>query len=202
VASATTNDDVEQRVRAQLAAGEIDAATDAALRGYGPELAGWLCSALPGEADAQDAFGWMSEELWRSLKRYDGRCSIRTWCYMLARHATVRIRRQPRHRHEQLVSSVPSIQHAAAEVWNTTRLNAARERDVYAEIRRSLDEDDQLLLVLRVDRDLPWRDIALVVLGEAAADDELTTKAAALRKQFERVKERLKKLAAEQLDRE
>lgn len=192
-------EDVEQAIRAHLAAGAVDDATDRALRAYGPELASWLRSALPAEADAEDAFAWLAEELWRSLARFDGRCSLRTWCYMLARHATVRVRRQPRHRHEQLVSSVPSIQHAVTHVWNTSRVNAARERDVYAEIRRSLDDEDQLLLVLRVDRDLAWRDIALVVLGEGASDDELTTKAAALRKQFERVKARLKQLAAEKL---
>jgi hypothetical protein len=54
------------------------------------------------------------------------------------------------------------------------------------EIRRQLDEDDQTLLVLRVDRDLAWRDIAIVFLGEAADADAITRKAAMLRKQFER----------------
>ena len=82
-------------------------------------------------------------------------------------------------------------------VWNTTRANAVREQNVYAEIRKQLDPDDQTLLVLRVDRDLAWRDIAIVMLGEAAVDAEVTKKAAALRKQFERVKERLRELAAE-----
>jgi RNA polymerase sigma-70 factor, ECF subfamily len=193
-------DPFELEIRALLAAGEIDRVTDLAVRQYGPELVGWLTSMLPSEADAQDAFAWMSEELWRSLKRYDSRCSMRTWCYMLARHAAVRVRKQPRRQHEELVSHVPSIAHAVTHVWNTTRANAARARDVYVEIRQALDDDDQLLLVLRVDRDLAWRDIAIVMLGEEAGDaDEITKKAAALRKQFERVKERLKELAAEKL---
>ncbi|MEO8704278.1 MAG: sigma-70 family RNA polymerase sigma factor [Kofleriaceae bacterium] len=192
-------DPFESQVRALIDAGDIDRATDLTVRQYGPELVGWLTSILPGEADAQDAFGWMSEELWRSLKRFDGRCSMRTWCYMLARHAATRQRKQPRREHEQLVSSVPSLVHAVTHVWNTTRANAAQVRDVYAEIRKSLDEDDETLLVLRVDRDLAWRDIAIVMLGEDAEADDVTKKAAALRKQFERVKEHLKELAAEKL---
>lgn len=195
----TEPDPFDLQVHALIDAGDIDRATDVTVRMYGPELVGWLTSMLPSEADAQDAFAWMSEELWRSLKRYDRRCSMRTWCYMLARHAAVRSRRQPRREHEQLVSHVPSLVHAVTHVWNTTRANAARAQDVYAEIREALDEDDQTLLVLRVDRNLAWRDIALVMLGEDAAGDDVTKKAATLRKQFERVKERLKELAAEKL---
>jgi RNA polymerase sigma-70 factor (ECF subfamily) len=118
---------------------------------------------------------------------------------MLARHATVRVRTQPRRQHELLVSQVPSIAHAVTHVWNTSRANASQVQDVYAEIRRSLDDDDQTLLVLRVDRDLAWRDIAIVLLGEDAATEEVTKKAATLRKQFERVKERLRTLASEKL---
>jgi RNA polymerase sigma-70 factor (ECF subfamily) len=191
--------ELDVQVRARIEAGDLDGATAETLRTYGPELIGWLCSVLPGEADAHEAFSWLSEELWKSLTRWGGRCSIRTWCYMLARHATVRVRTQPRRQHELLVSQVPSIAHAVTHVWNTSRANASQVQDVYAEIRRSLDDDDQTLLVLRVDRDLAWRDIAIVLLGEDAATEEVTKKAATLRKQFERVKERLRTLASEKL---
>jgi RNA polymerase sigma-70 factor, ECF subfamily len=199
VTTPTTSDHVDLDVKAALAAGDRDGATERALRAYGPELIGWLCSMLPSESDAHDAFSTLSEQLWRSLARFDGRCSVRTWCYMLARQAAGRVRGQPRREREQLVSSVPSLMHAVTHVWNTTRVEAQRERDVYAEIRRELDEDDQTLLVLRVDRDLPWRDIAIVILGEDASEDEITRRAAALRKQFERVKDQLRALAAERL---
>lgn len=190
---------IDAQVRTMINAGEINEATDATLRAFGPELVGWLCAILPNDADAHDAFARMSEDLWRSLRRFDGRCSVRTWCYMLARHAAIRTRNAPRKQHEQLVSQVPSIAHAVTHVWNTTRANAARTQDVYAEIRKALDDDDQTLLVLRVDRNLAWREIAIVILGEQADDEALTKKAAALRKQFERVKKRLRELAAERL---
>jgi RNA polymerase sigma-70 factor, ECF subfamily len=189
----------DAELRALLASGEIDRATEETLRAYGPELVGWLCAVLPSTADAHEAFSRMSEDLWRSLRRFDGRCSLRTWCYMLARHATARVRGNAGRQHEVLVSQIPSIVHAVTQIWNTTRRNAKQVHDVYAEIRALLDDDDQTLLALRVDRDLAWRDIAQVLLGEAASEDELGRKAAALRKQFERVKDRLRTLAAQRL---
>ena len=194
-----TTDPFDRKMRELIDAGEIDRATEDAIRAYGPELIGWLRAILPTEADAHDAFSRMSEELWKSLTRFDSRCSMRTWCYMLARHAASRVRSAPRRQHEVLVSQIPSLVHAVTHVWNTTRRIDAETRDVYAEIRLALDEEDQTLLVLRVDRNLAWRDIAYVVLGEDADDDEVTKRAASLRKQFERVKARLRELAAERL---
>ena len=187
----------ETALRALIDAGDIDAATTLALETYGGELVGWLTSTL-GEADAHDAFSILGEELWKSLPRFDGRCSLRTWCYMLARAATSRVLAKPARKHEQLVSQIPSVVHAVTKVWSTTVRAEARERDVYARIRDELEDEDRVLLVLRVDKDLAWRDIALVLLG-AADEHEVTRKAAALRKQFERVKERLKELAAKHM---
>ena len=52
------------------------------------------------------------------------------------------------------------------------------------------------LLVLRVDRRMRWDDVARVMLDEdEPAPEAVRRKAVALRKQFERVKERLKLLA-------
>jgi len=196
---ADARDPCDDELKALVAAGEFERATEGAIRLYGPELVGWLCSVLPSEADAQDAFSRASVELWKSLRRFDGRCSIRTWCYMLARHAAVKVRSRKAAQQEVLVSQMPSMAGIVSHVWSTTRRGQAEAADVYTQIRNELDEEDQILLVLRVDKDLAWRDIAQVLLGEDAAADELQRKAAALRKQFERVKERLKVLAAERL---
>jgi RNA polymerase sigma-70 factor (ECF subfamily) len=192
-------DDVDRELRAMIADGALDRATELAIRTYGPELVGWLCSILPSEADAHDAFSRASEELWRSLQRFDGRCSLRTWCYMLARHAAAHVRSRPPKQREVLVSHVPSVLGAITHVWNTTKQGQLRHADVYAQIRAELEEEDQTLLVLRVDKNLSWKEIAQVLLGEAADGEAIDRKAATLRKQFERVKERLRALAAEKL---
>lgn len=189
----------DAEVRRLVASGDVDRATELAIRTYGPELLHWLSSIFASEADAYDAFSRMSEELWRSFQRFDGRCSLRTWCYMLARHAAFHVRARPRNHRETLRSHITSALGAVTHVWNTARGAEQRAHNVYAEIRAQLDDDDQTLLVLRVDRNLAWRDIAIVLCGEAAGPDEIARKAAALRKQFERVKERLRELAAQRL---
>lgn len=196
----TGNPEVELRallVRATPDA--IASATTLALTSYGPELVSWLCAMLS-ETDAHDAFSILAEELWKSLPKFDGRCSARTWCYMLARAAVARVLSPAARRREQLVSHIPSVAHAVTQVWSTTGQRQQRQHNIYAQIRNELDPDDQLLLVLRVDRNLAWNDIALVMLGEHASADEVTRKAATLRKQFERVKQRLRELATTERD--
>ncbi len=192
-------DTVDAELRELVRLGEIDRATDRALRAYGPELVGWLCAISANEADAYDAFSWMSEELWKSLRRYQGGCSMRAWCYMLARQGAARVHARTQQRVEDPVSSLSSIMHTAGQVWSTTRREQTRNEVIYTEIRETLDPEDQMLLVLRVDRDLSWREIAIVILGDATSEDELTRKAAALRKQFERVKIYLRGLASQRL---
>ena len=190
---------LDAELRELVKQGEIDRATDRALRAYGPELIGWLCAISASEADAYDAFSWMSEELWKSLRRYQGGCSLRAWCYMLARQGAARVRARQAQRIEDAVSSLSSILQTAGQIWSTTRREQTRNEIIYTEIRQTLDAEDQMLLVLRVDRDLSWREIAIIILGDATGEDELTRKAATLRKQFERVKAHLRDLASERL---
>jgi len=169
-----------------------------ALRAHGAEIFGWLLASLATEAEATDAFSLFGEELWRSLHRHQGRCSLRTWCFMLARHCAARVREARRAGRAVPLSQAP-LDHVAAEVREAT-LDYLRT-DVKQRVRTLRDQlspDDQALLVLRVDKDLGWRDIALVLRGpdaEELAPAELTRHAAALRKRFERVKARLRELA-------
>jgi RNA polymerase sigma-70 factor (ECF subfamily) len=61
------------------------------LHDHGAEIFGWMLATLSSDAEAADAFSLFSEDLWKSLARHEGRCSIRTWCYMLARCAVGRV---------------------------------------------------------------------------------------------------------------
>ncbi|WP_394836032.1 sigma-70 family RNA polymerase sigma factor [Pendulispora rubella] len=162
------------------------------LRDLGPELFGWMMSSLGSETEAGDAFSLFAEELWKSLARYDGRCSMRTWCYMLARHTVARARAA--RANERLVPiGEGRFSEVAAEVRETTLRHLRTDaKDRVRALREQLDPDDRELLVLRVDKDLGWRDIALVMLGEGTSDEALTRHAAVLRKRFERVKKQLR----------
>lgn len=164
--------------------------TEAALRELGPEIFGWLVSRMRSDTEAADAFALFSEDLWHSLTRHQGRCSLRTWCYMLARQAAARV--ADARGCAVPLSQVP-ISHVAVEVRQSTSGYLRSEAKARVRLlRERLDPDDQLLLVLRIDKNLGWRDIAQVMLGEAADEAALTRGAAMQRKRFERVKARLR----------
>ena len=61
----------------------------------------------------------------------------------------------------------------------------------------AVDLADQMLLILRVDRNLSWRDIAIVMEEDVLRQDDGEVKKVEtrLRKRFERVKEKLKGMA-------
>jgi RNA polymerase sigma-70 factor (ECF subfamily) len=153
--------------------GEEDpaAVVERVLREHGREIFGWMLASLPGETEAADAFSLFSEDLWRSLSRYDGRCSMRTWCYMLARHAVSRIARAGR------LGVVPGVQAVPLSQAPVSRIPAER-RDVTLEHLRS--EAKQKVRSLR----------------EHLDPDDLARQAALLRKRFERVKTKLRALMA------
>ncbi len=65
--------------------------------------------------------------------------------------------------------------------------------DRLAKLRESLKPEEQTLLILRVDKGLSWKEIAQVL-----ADEEAPPDVGALRKRFERLKERLLRLAREE----
>lgn len=184
-------DAIESELRSLLTAGSLDGATDRAIRGWGPEIFGWLTGVLADPTEAADAFAVFAEQLWKSLGRYDGRCSTRTWCYMLARHAASRVREARRRGDAVPLSQAPEVAAAVRTITAVHQRSAVK--DELRTLRAGLPEEDQTLLVLRVDRDLGWREVAQIMGDEAATPAELDRHAAALRKRFERVKAELRK---------
>src|SRR5690349_2771519 len=88
-------DDVEAELAELLAAKASDRIATRAIEVYGDEVFGFLIHQLGNEADAAEVFGQMAEDLWKGLPAFGGRCSVRTWMYVLARHAASRFRRSP-----------------------------------------------------------------------------------------------------------
>lgn len=176
---------LEERLRDLLAKGEVDAATTAALRGYGPQILGYLTAVLRDEGRADDAFSLFAEDLWKGAPSFRGASSFRTWAYKLAFHAASRIARDPKARRAvPLGSSVAS--EVAQEVRTATAPHLRTDvKSSVQQLRDELTQDEQTLLVLRVDRALSWNDVS----------DVMEIDAASARKRFERVKEKLKELA-------
>ncbi|HEY0481953.1 MAG TPA: sigma-70 family RNA polymerase sigma factor [Kofleriaceae bacterium] len=182
----------DERVRSLLAAGETGAAVTLALRELGPEVLGFLSGVL-GDADADEVFSALSERLWRSLDGFEGRCSLRTWTYVLARREIGRFRKRTR-RHEEGRVPISELKDVLAVSRTRTRsLLASDRRQQLTALRDELPIEDRTLLILRVDRKLAWDDIALAFADtpEAFSEDDRKREAARLRKRFQLIKQRL-----------
>ncbi|HEY0483312.1 MAG TPA: sigma-70 family RNA polymerase sigma factor [Kofleriaceae bacterium] len=192
----------ERAIRELCRAGRHAEATTAALHRYGVELLGFL-RALAGDHDlAAEAFAELGEDLWKGLAKFRWESSLRSWLYTLARNALSQLRRDPRRRRDRNLplSVAPEV---VAVVRTVTRdIQRTEVKDELRVLREQLDPEEHEILLLRLDRGMPWKDIARIVGGPggggAPADDaDLDARAAALRKRFERAKQRLKKLAIE-----
>ncbi len=188
---------IEGSIADALRRGRLDEAATVGLRGYGPEILGFLVALGPGFAE--DAFSQFCEDLWRGLPAFRGNSSFRTWAYTLARHAGLRVRRDPYTKRRTSIEALGPISEVAAELRATTAsFLAARVRDGVAKLREELSEEDRALLVLRVDREMAWADIARVFEGDEASPDALARRSAALRKRFERLKQEIRTRAEQE----
>ncbi len=168
-------------------------ATTAALRRYGVELLGFL-RALAGDHDlAADAFSELGEDVWKGLPRFRWESSLRSWLYSLARNALAQLRRDPRRRRDRNLPLSVAPEMAALVRTVTREIQRTEVKDGFRMLREQLDPEEHELLLLRLDRGLAWKDIARILGG----DGDLDARAAALRKRFERARQRLKKLAIE-----
>jgi RNA polymerase sigma-70 factor (ECF subfamily) len=90
------------------------------------------------------------------------------------------------------------VSEVAAEVRSRTiSLFRTEKKAPIVALRESLPPEDQMLLILRVDRGLAWNDLVLVFHdGEAELSEaDLKRESARLRKRFQSVKERLFQMA-------
>ncbi len=190
---------LEQDIRACFDAGHLDRACTLAIEGYGPELLGLLLALTRDHDAAADLFSTLSEDLWRGLPHFRWEASLRTWLYRLAYRAHQRHLRDPFRR--RLDPRLPPEAAQAAEHLRTRTLPHLRTslKDRVALLRLSLPTEDQLLLTLRIDRDLPWAEIAHILHDHdpPLTPEDAARRANALRQRFHALKKRLRDLAAQ-----
>lgn len=90
-------------------------------------------------------------ELWRSLARFSGQCSLRTWVYRVAHN--VAISRSVRKRKTRLVSLEEIADLPSAEPEDLAATDAGNVARLYALIRQLLPPDDQVMLLYLEDMD-------------------------------------------------
>lgn len=184
--------ELDERVGSLLAAGDTSRATTVVLRELGPEILRFLSGVLD-RSDADEVFARWSVRLWRSLEGFEGRCRVRTWGYVLARRELGRFRKGMR---KDADVCVPMTElHDIPEVLRTapraTRLKLGRLQD-------ELTMADRTLLMMRVDRDLAWSDIALAFAEDpdSLSQEDRKRESARLRKRFQLLKQRLARVRA------
>ncbi|HEY6179436.1 MAG TPA: sigma-70 family RNA polymerase sigma factor [Kofleriaceae bacterium] len=184
--------ELDGRVRSLLAAGDTSGAATLVLRELGPEVLGFLSGVL-GDADADEVYSALSERLWKSLRGFEGRCSLRTWTYVLARREITRFRKGMR-RHAEGRVPLSELKDVLAVPKSRSRSAVAtdKQRQLTA-LRDELPIEDRTLLILRVDRKLSFDEIALAFAEnpEVFAEVDRKREAARLRKRFQLVKQRL-----------
>jgi RNA polymerase sigma-70 factor (ECF subfamily) len=193
-------EELEREIRGLWDRGELQGAAAAALRGYGPEIYGFLVAFHRQQDDASEVYAAFTERLWRGLPGFAWQCSFRTWAYAIARNTSLTYRRQARRRAEMYGPVPDGSQLSALEQpprSETASYLKTQRQTRMAALRESLPREDQELLVLRVDRKLAWRDLARVLLhaeGASLGDELLEREAARLRKRFQLLKEQLYEL--------
>jgi RNA polymerase sigma-70 factor (ECF subfamily) len=193
--------DEDAAIRRAFDAGDLELAATRALEAHGSEILSFLVARLRSMSEGQEAFSMFAEDLWRGLPAFGWRCSIRTWTYALARNAANRHVAVAQRRPERnlALSQAGSVSQAVERVRSATQIHQRTDvKDRVRALREQLEPDDQMLLLLRVDRDLSWRDTAIAMCSEQELDDAaIEREAAKLRKRFERVKADLRRMAQE-----
>jgi RNA polymerase sigma factor (sigma-70 family) len=187
--------EAEEHARRACQVGDVGRATTLLLEAYGAELLGFLRWLLRDPARGDDVFSDLTLDAWRGLPGFDWRCSCRTWLYVLARRAAARNARA-RRTGAQVTLSESAISGLVERLRTETAPHLRTDvKDEIRKLRECLPEDDQVLLVLRVDRRMSWREISLVMAEEPLEEADRATLEARLRKRFQLVKDRLRELA-------
>jgi RNA polymerase sigma-70 factor (ECF subfamily) len=181
---------VEAIVQSHLQKRDLPGAATAAIQELGPSVVRYLRTMLRGDDDVADTFSDWAEALWSGIGTFEGRSSFRTWAYRLAFTSAMHVcDRAHRKRERRLATGEASV--LAQEIRNTV-YSVERRRQRLDELRSELTTDEQTLLFLRVEQELPWEEVAAVMTTKDAPVDPATA-----RKRYERLKEKLRKLARE-----
>jgi RNA polymerase sigma-70 factor (ECF subfamily) len=189
------SEDIERDIRGHCDAGDHNGALTAAIVAYGDEVYSFLVARHRDDDVAADVFSQTTMDLVKSLPTFAWRCSMRTWFYRLARSAAVRYERSPANRRDRR-EPLSRVSEVVDQIRSRTQVHLRTEvKDGVRKLREQLDEQDQQLLMLRIDRDLGWNEIAEII--EDDDDPEVIARASArLRQQFTKLKMKLRELAA------
>jgi len=179
---------LDARVVSLLEAGDPRTAATLAIDEYGGGVRRFLSSALADPTLADDGHALFCECVWRAIGSYAGRSSVRVWCFGVACNVVHRLRDDAWRRRARRLSTGTQARLPAPSAQVDDDDDARRRASALAEVRRELSDADRMLLALRAERDLDWESVqAMMHLGGHRAS------VVALRKRYERLRERLRR---------
>jgi RNA polymerase sigma-70 factor (ECF subfamily) len=175
-------------VRAALSRGDVTGAATLVLDAYARELKSYFQAVVRDDDASRELFVELGEQLMKSLPRFRGDSSVRTFVYAIAWNLVGQHRRKKRRdrRNEGLDEDDARLV-APGPRTPTANFRRTSAKLRLEEARARLTEEELGLLVLRVDRAMSWSEIGVVLgVGAAPADTAI------LRKRFERIVKRLR----------
>lgn len=192
-------DRVDETLRQAFANQDYQRVVTTMLDAHGAELRRYIRSASDPKL-ADDIYGQLTLDLWRDIRRFQWRCSVRTYLFTLARHAVARthkLERRARRRERVYAEAMTVVAPTTAVEPMPTTLPAHLRTDSmerFRQLRSQLSTDDQALLTMRIDRCMSYKAIAIALAPGAhpPSDVALQRGAARLRKRFQALKARLR----------
>lgn len=133
---------LEERASRLLAAGDVNGAATITVLQHGPAVRRFLRSTLGDPTLADDAQSLFCEWVWRGIGSFQGRSSLRTWCFGVAAHAARRVQEEPWRRRARRLSSTCTMALAS----DASPLEEQRQDRVAVveELRQGLRADDRV----------------------------------------------------------
>lgn len=191
---------LERPIKEALARGNVSRATTLALELYGQEVLGWLAACMGDPTAAGDVYADFSLRLFLNIGQFRWQSSLRTWVYAVARSVRTdhQRRRENRPNHWRSLSQVPrEVSRLVVQIRQSTLAYLKTEvKSAFVRLRQEvLDEDQQAILILRVNREMSWDEVAIVMEARGMSAAALQTAAARYRKRFGAIKKKLRREA-------
>jgi len=181
---------LEDEVRALLSSGEEGAAATRVINAFSQPVMGHLRTVLRDPDDVEDAHAVWAENVWKGLPRFAWRSSLRTWAYRLALNVALNMRNEAFRRRVRRFETGEAS--ALAASLRSSGASYERKRNKLDELRRYLTDAELMLVSVHTELELSWDQAS-----EAFAEAGERVSADTLAKRWERLKDRMARLARE-----
>jgi RNA polymerase sigma-70 factor, ECF subfamily len=195
-----TTDPDDAGFRTLVESGDLEGAAARFMERFGGDILAFLVVQLRDHANASEVFSQFAEDFWRGLAGFQWKTTLRSWGYTLASNAAKRFQRSRRRREARLVRPAQAPDYAQSRRSSTAPYLRTEVKNRMRALRLELPVDDQSLLLLRIDKGLSWKELAVVFSDDSEPMEEaqMVRSAARLRQRFAKIKLRLKVLAKEE----